>query len=566
MADVAERPKDAEPDGGKPGKKEKKDKKESQAKKEPKVKKEKVPQPASKKKSEGPLISITVAKKDDLAEWYSQVIVKSNMLAFYDISGCYILESKTMHIWEETIKPWFKGKIKSIGVKDCIYPLLIPEEYLTKEKDHLEGFEAEVAWVTHGGKSKLEKRLAIRPTSETAMYTHYAKSIQSYRDLPHKRNQWNSVVRWEFKHPMPFIRSREFNWQEGHTAHLTKDDAAVRQILDWYADIYQELFACPVVKGMKTTKEKFAGADYTTTIEGFIPLTGRGIQAATSHHLGQHFSRMFNIKVEDPSTNEDGTKKPPIFAYQNSWGFTTRSIGVMVLTHGDDTGLVLPPRVAEHQVVIVPVGINNKMTDEDKANLYKKISDLEDRMVSANIRVMNDTRDYLTAGQKFNEWELQGIPLRLEIGPKDLEKGVVTTSRRDIQGEKGTIEISDNFTKDIAALLETIQSDLFRRADEAYRAHRKQVSDWTDFVPALNDKNVCIVPFCEEEACEDEIKKSSARTDEGDSVAEDARAPAMGAKSLCIPFEQFDLPEGTKCLGPTCERAAKHWTMFGRSY
>lgn len=272
----------------------------------------------------------------------------------------YILEPSSYAIWEN-IKDWFDTKIKTLKVRNAYFPIFISADNLEREKEHVEGFAAEVAWVTQGGKSKLEKPVAVRPTSETAMYPYFAKKIQSHRDLPLKLNQWNNVVRWEFKHPMPFIRSREFLWQEGHTAHLTKEDAGaeVMQILDWYEGVYQELLAVPVVKGTKTVNEKFPGADYTTTIEGFIPATGRGIQAATSHCLGQHFSKMFDITVEDPNAKETG-KSEKIHVWQNSWGLTTRSIGVMILTHGDNRGLVIPPRVAEIQVIVIPVGVTAK--------------------------------------------------------------------------------------------------------------------------------------------------------------------------------------------------------------
>ncbi|OCL14121.1 prolyl-tRNA synthetase [Glonium stellatum] len=524
-----------------------------------------------KKKMEGAaLIGIDVGKEVDLGEWYQQVITKGNMISYYDVAGCYILEPSSYAIWE-AIKSWFDAQIKTLRVRNCYFPIFISADNLQREKDHVEGFAAEVAWVTKGGKSDLEKPVAVRPTSETAMYPYFADKIRSHRDLPLKLNQWNNVVRWEFKHPMPFIRSREFLWQEGHTAHLTKEEAGteVRQILDWYADVYEKLLAVPVVKGQKTENEKFPGAEYTTTIEGFIPATGRGIQAATSHCLGQHFSKMFNITVEDPAAKEAGESKH-IHVWQNSWGLTTRSIGVMVLTHGDNRGLVTPPRVAEIQVIIIPVGITAKTTPEDKDKLYKEIDELADILRSANVRAETDMREGYSPGWKFNDWELKGIPLRIEFGPKDSARHVVTTSRRDIDNKdeaRGEIPISE--LKDaIPALLNTIQADMFKKADDAFRAHRVQVTDWKDFVPTLNGKNVILVPHCEGGKCEDEIKELSARKEEGDNTAEDSRAPAMGAKSLCIPFEQ---PEGivqgeTKCVNPNCKDLAKSWILFGRSY
>lgn len=283
-------------------------KKEKKPSKEKKEKPAQQAKPKQSKKIEGAaLIGIDVAKEADLGEWYQQVITKGQMISYYDVAGCYILEPASYAIWEG-IKEWFDAQIKTLKVRNAYFPIFISSANLEREKEHVEGFAAEVAWVTKGGKSDLEQPVAVRPTSETAMYPYFARKIQSHRDLPLKLNQWNNVVRWEFKHPMPFIRSREFLWQEGHTAHLTQEAASeeVLQILDWYSDVYQELLAVPVVKGRKTENEKFPGADYTTTIEGFIPATGRGIQAATSHALGQHFSKMFDITVENPDVKVDG--------------------------------------------------------------------------------------------------------------------------------------------------------------------------------------------------------------------------------------------------------------------
>lgn len=403
------------------------------------------------------------------------------------------------------------------------------------------------------------------------MYGYYAKEIQSHRDLPLKLNQWNNVVRWEFKHPMPFLRSREFLWQEGHTAHLTYESAGqeVYKILDWYAGIYEELLAVPMVKGTKTENEKFPGADYTTTVEGFIPSTGRGIQGGTSHCLGQHFSKMYNITVEDPASKE-GEKKPPLYVVQNSWGFTTRSIGVMILTHGDNKGLVIPPRVADIQVVIVPVGITAKTSEEDKKNIEGQIQKVYDDLTSANawdapLRVELDNREGYSPGWKFNDWELKGVPLRLEIGPKDLQGGVATYSCRHAEG-KDTVKL-DSIATEVPEILKKMQAALFKRASDTFAAHRKIIDKWDDFVPALNDKNVCLIRHCEGDKCEDEIKAMSARSTAGDSAAEDARAPSMGAKSLCIPHEQPEgLKEGDKCTNPNCQNPAKSWVMFGRSY
>lgn len=546
--------------------KERKDQKADKKSKEKKDKAAKPAQQAAKKKQDGPeLIGITEPKSGDLSEWYQQVILKGDMLDFTDIPGCYIYQPASYRIWE-FIQDYFNERIRKLGVKNCYFPLFISEANLQREKDHIEGFAAEVAWVTEGGKSKLEKRLAVRPTSETAMYSFYSKKIRSHRDLPLKMNQWNNVVRWEFKHAVPFLRSREFLWQEGHTAHLTEQGAGeeVMQILDWYADIYEQLLAIPVVKGQKTKNEQFPGAHYTKTIEGFIPAVGRGIQAATSHCLGQHFAKMFDITVEDPNQElKEGDKRNKVHVWQNSWGFTTRSIGVMVLVHGDDKGLVIPPRVAETQVIIVPVGVTAKTTDEDRKKLYDEIEGIRFVLENSGVRVESDTREGYSPGWKFNDAELKGIPLRIEFGPKDSEKGQVSTARRDT-GEKGSIPIP-NIGKDVPALLESIQKDMLKKASDEYASHRIVVREWKDFVPALNDKNVLLVPHCLGGECEDTIKEDSKGTIEGQEV--DARAPSMGAKSLCIPHDQPEaIAEGQLCINPKCGKKAEQWVMFGRSY
>lgn len=539
--------------------------KKEKPKKEPKAPKAPKPQQQqAKKKADGPvLVGITEPKSGDLSEWYQQVVLKGEMLEFTDIPGCYVYLPASYSIWE-MITAYFNERIKKMGVKNTYFPLFITEANLTREEEHIEGFAAEVAWVTHGGKTKLDKPLAVRPTSETAMYSYYSKKIRSHRDLPLKLNQWNNVVRWEFKHAVPFLRSREFLWQEGHTAHMTEEEASkeVMEILDHYASIYEDLLAVPVVKGQKTKNEQFPGAHYTKTIEGFIPAVGRGIQAATSHCLGQHFAKMFDITVEDPAQQiKEGEARKKLHVWQNSWGFTTRSIGVMILVHGDDKGLVIPPRVAEVQVVIVPVGITAKTSDEDREKLYNKVDELRSTLEAVNVRVESDLREGYSPGFKFNDWELKGTPLRIEFGPKDFEKGVVTTSRRDREG-KDTIPIDDIGTQ-IPALLDTIQKDMLEKASKEFAEHRVTVREWKDFVPTLNGKNVLMVSHCLGGECEDTIKKDSAGNLEGQEV--DARAPSMGAKSLCIPEDQ---PEGLeeKCINPKCESKAQKWVMFGRSY
>jgi prolyl-tRNA synthetase len=472
------------------------------------------------------------------------------------------LEAWSYSIWEE-IQDWFNKKIKAMGVQNVYFPMLVSQKVLEREKDHIEGFSPEVAWVTRAGSSDLDEPVAIRPTSETVMYPYYAKWIKSHRDLPLKLNQWNNVVRWEFKHPQPFLRTREFLWQEGHTAHLTKAEAdkEVREILDLYRRVYEELLAVPVIPGIKSEKEKFAGALYTTTIEGFVPSSGRGIQAATSHCLGQNFSRpeMFNIVVEDPN---DPSGQGKTFAWQNSWGLSTRTIGVMTMVHGDNQGLVLPPRVASIQAVVVPCGVTAKTSDEDRAKINNACDDLAKSLIDGGVRARADLREGYTPGYKFNDWEQKGVPLRLEIGPNDLAKQQTLSVRRDT-GAKIPVALADLATT-IPKMLETIQNDMFQRALTEYNAHVKEVTRWEDFVPTLDSKCIAVIPWCEREACEDDIKERSGRAAE----QQDERAPSAGAKSLAIPFEQerwspIKLGE-TKCVG--CGQEAKRWTMFGRSY
>ncbi|CEQ43146.1 SPOSA6832_05048, partial [Sporobolomyces salmonicolor] len=561
----------------------------------------------------GVQLGITVKKEQAVfGEWYQQVLIKGEMLDYYDISGCYILKPWSYGIWQEiqsapipfssisrldlTFLPFLQpGSIatcsfpapqacrnevltrrgacsKALGVNNAYFPMFVSATVLEREKDHIEGFAPEVAWVTKArwkltavwsnegsGKSDLEVPIAIRPTSETVMYPYYAKWIRSHRDLPLKLNQWNSVVRWEFKNPQPFLRTREFLWQEGHTAFMTKGEAdeEVLQILDLYRRVYEELLAVPVIPGVKSEKEKFAGGLYTTTVEGFIPTTGRGIQGGTSHCLGQNFSKMFNISVEDPA-NPGGDK---LQVWQNSWGLSTRSLGVMVMVHGDDKGLVLPPRVAQLQVVIVPTGITAKTSDEQRAKLESEADRLAKELVKVGIRAKADLREGYTPGFKYNDWELKGVPIRLELGPKDLEKQAVMSVRRD-SGAKESLAAS-SLTTSIPALLETIHHDMLNRAREVFDSSIIVVEDWAKLVPTLNGNKIVALPWCEVEECEDQIKDRSAK--ESVEGAEDERAPSAGAKSLCIPHDQarFGSIAGKKC--PNCGKDAKRWTLFGRS-
>ncbi|ESO04653.1 hypothetical protein HELRODRAFT_78758, partial [Helobdella robusta] len=499
-------------------------------------------------------LGLEARKHENFSEWYSQVITKAELIEYYDVSGCYVLRSWSFGIWER-ISQWFDERIKEMGFENCYFPMFVSHGALETEKEHIADFAPEVAWVTKSGQTDLAEPIAIRPTSETVMYPSYAKWVQSHRDLPIKLNQWCNVVRWEFKHPQPFLRTREFLWQEGHSAHSNMKDAEeeVYQILDLYAQIYEELLAVPVTKGRKTEKEKFAGGDYTTTIEAYISASGRGIQAATSHHLGQNFSKMFDISFEDPETRE---KK---FAYQNSWGLTTRSIGVVVMVHGDDKGLVLPPRIAHYQVVIVPCGITAQLEDKDRQNLLNQCSKITDQLLGSNVRVNCDIRDNYSPGWKFNHWELKGVPIRIEIGPKDLQSNQFVAVRRDT-GEKSTNKL-DNVVEVVNNLLESIHKNLYEKAKKDKEKNTATCTNFTDFCQNLDKNKLIMAPFCGDIPCEEKIKKLSAR----ESVEEGA--PAMGAKGLCIPFDQvIPIKDGDHCIAPDCKNKPKFYTLFGKSY
>ncbi|KAM5238586.1 bifunctional glutamate/proline--tRNA ligase isoform 2-T2 [Ctenodactylus gundi] len=499
-------------------------------------------------------LGLEAKKEENLADWYSQVITKSEMIEYYDVSGCYILRPWAYSIWEY-IKDFFDAEIKKLGVENCYFPIFVSQNALEKEKTHIADFAPEVAWVTRSGKTELAEPIAIRPTSETVMYPAYAKWVQSHRDLPIRLNQWCNVVRWEFKHPQPFLRTREFLWQEGHSAFATFEEAAeeVLQILELYARVYEELLAIPVVKGRKTEKEKFAGGDYTTTVEAFISASGRAIQGGTSHHLGQNFSKMCEIMFEDPKM--PGEKQ---FAYQCSWGLTTRTIGVMIMVHGDNMGLVLPPRVASVQVVVIPCGITNALSEEDREALIAKCNNYRRRLLSANIRARVDLRDNYSPGWKFNHWELKGVPIRLEVGPRDMKSCQFVAVRRDT-GEKLTVAEHEAETK-LQALLEDIHANLFTRASEDLKTHMVVANTMEDFQKILDSGKIAQIPFCGEIDCEDWIKKTTTRDQDLE-----PGAPSMGAKSLCIPFRPLcELQPGAQCV---CGRnPAKFYTLFGRSY
>lgn len=498
------------------------------------------------------------------------------MLDYYDVSGCYILKPWSFNIWQ-SIQKFFDAEIQKIGVENCYFPLFVSSRVLNREKDHIEGFAPEVAWVTKAGESDLEEPIAIRPTSETVMYPYYAKWIRSHRDLPLRLNQWNSVVRWEFKNPQPFLRTREFLWQEGHTAHIDHDSASeeVDHILDLYRRIYEELLAVPVIPGIKSENEKFAGGFYTKSVEGYIPTTGRGIQGGTSHCLGQNFSKMFDITVEDPEiarkANAEGRQlkegEAKKYVWQNSWGLSTRTIGVMVMVHGDDQGLVLPPPVASVQVVVVPCGITAKTSAEDAEAIEKGAKSIADRLQKVGVRAKADLREGYTPGWKFNDWEMRGVPIRIEYGPMDMKKEQALCVRRaaNPNQDKEPLPLSELETG-IPEMLKKIYDIMFNKAKDSFNNSLEVImEDFDRIVKALNEKKVLAIPWCEEVECEKDIKERTENASDGE---KDEKQPSQGAKSLCIPNDQerFGKIEEGKTLCVACKKPAKRFALFGRSY
>ncbi len=494
-------------------------------------------------------LAVSCGKLEDFAEWYSETITKSEMIDYYEISGCYILRPWSYSIWE-IIQRFFDDKIKEIGVENAYFPLFVSERALNKEKDHVEGFSPEVAWVTKSGDKSLENPIAIRPTSETIMYPSFAKWIRSHRDLPVKLNQWTNVVRWEFKNPTPFIRTREFLWQEGHTAHssLEEADKQVYDILELYRQVYEDVLAVPVIPGKKTENEKFAGGYYTTTIETMIPANGKGIQCATSHNLGQNFSKMFEISYLDIAQNSQ-------LAWQTSWGMTTRTIGVMVMTHGDDQGLVLPPRVAPIQAILIPI-ITSKDNPEPIKN---KLHEIAKSLKSVGVRNKVDDSDLHNPGWKFSHWELKGVPIRIEFGAKDMQKEQVTVVCRDNK-EKFTCKYDEIDIK-IKDYLEVIQKRMYQKAKDELLKKTGEANNYDQFIKLVSDKNMVLTPWCNIKECEEDVKKKvkDAYSDKGDD-----ENTAATAKTLCIPVTQKPLEEGTKCF--FCGKKAEVRVFWGRTY
>ncbi len=478
---------------------------------------------------ESPL-GLTAKKEGDMSTWYTEVIQKADLTDYSSVSGCIILKPYAYAIWEK-IQQAVDAKLKAMGVKNAYFPLLIPEKLLRKEQAHVKGFSPEVAWVTEAGSTKLDERLAIRPTSETIMYESYAKWIRSWRDLPLKLNQWNNVVRWEFKHPVPFLRTREFLWNEGHTCFATKEEAEKEcvDILTMYDNVLKDFFALEGIKGKKTDNEKFAGAEYTLSIELYLP-NGKAIQGPDSHHDGQNFAKAFGIKFLDKNEQEQ-------FVYQNTWAITTRMIGVLIMIHGDDKGLVLPPKLAPLQVVIVPITFK-----ESKEEVLKKAREIKDGL-SGSFSVYLDDRDEYNPGWKFNEWELKGVPLRIEIGPKDLEKNQAVIFRRDTL-KKEFIPIKE-VPKRAEALLEDIQSNLLKRSKKVLEESIIEAKTMDQFSKAIDAKKLVKALCCGSGDCEASIKEKT-----------------NGAGSRNIPFSE-KLVAGN-CIW--CGKQAKYNVLWGKSY
>ena len=487
------------------------------------------------------LVEAITSMDEDFAQWYTDVVKKAELIDYSNVKGCMVIKPAGYAIWE-LIQRQLDDMFKAAGVENVYMPMFIPEGLLQKEKDHVEGFAPEVAWVTHGGLNPLQERMCVRPTSETLFCDFYKGDIQSYRDLPRVYNQWCSVVRWE-KETRPFLRSREFLWQEGHTAHATAEEAQERteQMLDIYAefcekvhrypasDIYAEfcekVLAIPVVKGRKTEKEKFAGAEATYTIEALMH-DGKALQSGTSHNFGDGFAKAFDIQF----TDKDNKLK---YVHQTSWGMSTRIIGAIIMVHGDNSGLVLPPKVAPTQVMIIPI-------QQKKEGVLEKAYELKDRL--SNFRVKVDDSDK-SPGWKFSEQEMRGIPIRVEIGPKDIEAGKCVICRRD-NGEKVEAAL-DELEHAVAEILEDIQSNLFRKAKTHLESHIYVAKAKDEFVKLFAEKSGFVkAMWCGEQECEEKIKED------------------MSVTSRCMPYEQ-------ECLSDTCVycgKPAKKMVYWGKAY
>ena len=473
------------------------------------------------------LVESITSMEEDFAQWYTDVVKKAELIDYTSVKGCMVFRPAGYAIWE-LIQKQLDERFKATGVENVYLPMFIPESLLNKEKDHVEGFAPEVAWVTHGGLQPLQEKLCVRPTSETLFCDYYKNVIQSYRDLPQVCNQWCSVVRWE-KETRPFLRSREFLWQEGHTAHATAEEAEERtlQMLNVYADFCEEVLAIPVVKGRKTDKEKFAGAVATYTIEALMH-DGKALQSGTSHNFGDGFAKAFGVQFAD----KDNTLK---YVHQTSWGMTTRLIGAVIMVHGDNSGLVLPPKIAPTQVMVIPIM-------QKKEGVLEKAAELKDRLAAKGFRVKVDDTDK-SPGWKFSEQEMRGIPVRVEIGPKDIEANKCVICRRDTR-EK--LECSlDELEAKIGEVLEQMQVEMLENARARRDAQTYVATNMEEFRAIFAEKSGFVkAMWCGEQACEDKIKEE------------------LSVTSRCMPFEQEELSDVCVC----CGKPAKKMVYWGRAY
>jgi len=474
-------------------------------------------------------VGITVSKNDNFSEWYTQVIIKAELADYAPVKGLIVLRPDGYSIWE-SIKESLDSKLKETGHRNGFLPVLIPESLLAKEKEHFEGLNPEVFWVTHSGNSELGDRLALRPTSETLAYSLFSKWIRSWRDLPLKINFWNTALRAEIKGTKPFLRTSEFLWQEGHTVHATKDEAEkeVADILELYKKTIEEELAVPVITGKKSENDKFVGAVYTDTLESLMP-DGKALQMGTSHFLGQNFSKPFDVKYLDETNTET-------FAWQTSWGVSWRLIGGMIMTHGDDKGLILPPKIAPIQVVIIPI-----YTNDDKDSVIQKAHQIKDDLSKIDLRVHLDDREQLTPGFKFNDWEMKGIPIRIEIGPKDIAKKQVVLARR--HNRTKTSVNMDSLTEEISSELKNIQKEMFDTAKKILDERVVRVSEYQKFKEELDNGKMIDCSWCGNQTCEDKIKEET------------------GADLRVIPFDDT---KAETCI--YCKNSGTTNVLFARGY
>ncbi len=468
------------------------------------------------------------AEKDEFSEWFTQIMVKAELADYSKVSGCMVLRPASYVLWEKLVKV-VDTEFKKAGIKNAYFPLFIPESLLTKEEDHVEGFTPEVAWVTHAGERELDEKLAVRPTSEAIIYDSYSKWIRSHKDLPLRINIWNNVVRWEFKHPVPFLRTREFLWQEGHNVYANHNDLLKDRdvILKIYDNFCRDYMALPSLIGRKSDKEKFAGAVNTYSLEFYMP-NGKAIQGPDYHDDGQNFAKAYDIEFLD----DKGKKQ---FAYQSTYAITTRMLGVMFAMHSDEKGLVIPPKMASEKIVIVPI-YDNKTKKEVLEEAKEIADDLED------FGVILDDRDDYRPGFKFNEYEMKGIPLRIELGKRDLESNSVMVARRD-DGKKESVKIS-GLRKHVAETLDDIQKNLLKKAERLLKESVVSVSSFKELEDAIKDKKIALTPLCSSRDCEENVKHKTG-----------------GAKVLNIDEKK---KVSGKCV--ECGKDAEYIARVGKSY